>query len=46
MQSDTPSGGIVPSAKRRLTGELRGYTLSITSTQAKIGMEGLVISVY
>ena len=41
----SPSGGIVPAAPRKLTGDLSGYRLFTTSTSARIGKSGLVIFV-
>ena len=41
----SPSGGIVPSASRTLTGTLTGYRLFLTPTKARIGKAGLMITV-
>jgi T5SS/PEP-CTERM-associated repeat protein len=41
----SPSGGIVPSASRTLTGTLTGYRLFLTPTKARIGKAGLIITV-
>ena len=39
------SGGIVSAAPRKLSGELAGYSLFLTSTKARIGKPGFIILV-
>ena len=39
------SGGIVPAASRKLSGDLVGYTLFLSPTKARIGKMGFTVIV-